>query len=196
MWNSEVTQFCPSHHARGGLGLPSQPRDCRDPYATSDTACELPDWDACNLLASLVAQLVKNPPVMQETPIRFLGGEDLLKKGYPLQYSWASLVAQMVKYPPTLWETWVWSMGWKGPLEKRTAAYSSILAWRIPWAVRDCMQWPALQEPEGVCLFYSSILLRWRRVKINNSCSPLNPSSLTGGCYQTHSLFKRVPRED
>ena len=31
--------------------------------------------------ASLVAQLVKNPPVMQETPIRFLGGEDLLEKG-------------------------------------------------------------------------------------------------------------------
>ena len=26
--------------------------------------------------ASLVAQLVKNPPVMQETPVRFLGRED------------------------------------------------------------------------------------------------------------------------
>ena len=31
--------------------------------------------------ASLIAQLVKNPPAMQETPVRFLGGEDLLKKG-------------------------------------------------------------------------------------------------------------------
>jgi len=51
------------------------------PYATSDTACELPDWNPCNLLASLVAQLVKNLPVMQETPIRFLGREDLLEKG-------------------------------------------------------------------------------------------------------------------
>ena len=30
---------------------------------------------------SLVAQLVKNPPRMQETPIRFLGQEDLLEKG-------------------------------------------------------------------------------------------------------------------
>ena len=30
---------------------------------------------------SLVAQLVKNPPAMQETPVQFLGQEDLLKKG-------------------------------------------------------------------------------------------------------------------
>ena len=30
---------------------------------------------------SLVAQLVKNPPAMQETPVPFLGWEDLLKKG-------------------------------------------------------------------------------------------------------------------
>ena len=30
---------------------------------------------------SLVAQLVKNPPAMQETPIRFLGQEDPLEKG-------------------------------------------------------------------------------------------------------------------
>ena len=31
--------------------------------------------------ASLVAQLVKNPPAMQETPVRFLGQEDPLEKG-------------------------------------------------------------------------------------------------------------------
>ena len=31
--------------------------------------------------ASLIAQLVKNPPAMQETPIRFLDWEDLLEKG-------------------------------------------------------------------------------------------------------------------
>ena len=28
-----------------------------------------------------VAQLVKNPPAMQETPVWFLGQEDLLEKG-------------------------------------------------------------------------------------------------------------------
>ena len=31
--------------------------------------------------ASLVAQLVKNPPIMQETLVQFLGWEDLLEKG-------------------------------------------------------------------------------------------------------------------
>ena len=31
--------------------------------------------------ASLIAQLVKNPPAMQETPVPFLGREDLLEKG-------------------------------------------------------------------------------------------------------------------
>ena len=44
-------------------------------------------WIAYNLSllrvgwASLVAQLVKNPPAMQETPVQFLGQEDPLKKG-------------------------------------------------------------------------------------------------------------------
>ena len=32
-------------------------------------------------LASLVAQLVKNPPAMQETWVQSLGWEDLLEKG-------------------------------------------------------------------------------------------------------------------
>ena len=31
--------------------------------------------------ASLIAQLVKNLPAMQETPVRFQGWEDLLEKG-------------------------------------------------------------------------------------------------------------------
>ena len=49
--------------------------------------------------ASLIVQLVKNPPAMQETPVRIPGsgsspGEGI---GYPLLYSWASLVAQLVR---------------------------------------------------------------------------------------------------
>ena len=31
--------------------------------------------------AALVAQLVKNPPALQETPVQFLGREDPLEKG-------------------------------------------------------------------------------------------------------------------
>ena len=49
--------------------------------------------------------------------------------------NWTSLVAQLVKNPPTRWETWVGSLGWEDPLEKGMAIHSSILAWRIPWAI-------------------------------------------------------------
>ena len=44
-------------------------------------------------------------------------------------------VAQRVKHLPAMQETWVRSLGWKDPLEKGKATHSSILAWRIPWAV-------------------------------------------------------------
>ena len=59
--------------------------------------------------ASLIVQLVKNPPVMQETLVRIPGsgrstGEGI---GYPLQYSWACLVAQLIKSPPAMRETLV-----------------------------------------------------------------------------------------
>ena len=51
--------------------------------------------------ASLGAQLVKNPPVMQDTWVQPLAWEDPLEKGigYPLQYSWASFMAQLEKNP-------------------------------------------------------------------------------------------------
>ena len=35
----------------------------------------------CLNMPSLIAQLVKNPPAMQEIPVRFLGWEDTLEKG-------------------------------------------------------------------------------------------------------------------
>ena len=39
----------------------------------------------------------------------------------------------MVKNPPAVQETQVQSPGQEGPLEKRMATQSSVLAWRIPW---------------------------------------------------------------
>ena len=36
-----------------------------------------------------------------------------------------------------LQDTWVQSLGWEGPLEKRKATHSSILAWRIPWTIQS-----------------------------------------------------------
>jgi len=59
--------------------------------------------------ASVVAQMVKNLPAMQETWVRSLGWEDLLEKGR------------------------VRSLGWEDALEKGKATHSSILAWKIPW---------------------------------------------------------------
>ena len=50
------------------------------------------------------------------------------------------IVAQLVKNPPVVQETWVPSLVWEDPLEKGTASYSSILAWRIPWT----------EEPSGL----------------------------------------------
>ena len=84
--------------------------------------------------ASLVAQMVKNLPAMQETPTSIprsgrSPGEGI---GYTLQYSWASLVSYMVKNPPAMWETWVRSMGWEDLLEEGIATHSRIPAWRIP----------------------------------------------------------------
>ena len=59
--------------------------------------------------ASLAAQLVKNPPVIWETLVQFLGSGKSTGEGisYPLQYSWASLVAQLVKNLPAMQEIWV-----------------------------------------------------------------------------------------
>ena len=56
------------------------------------------------LRASLIAQLVKNLPVMQETRlIPGLGRSTGKGIGYPVQYSWANLVAQLVKNLPAMW---------------------------------------------------------------------------------------------
>ena len=43
--------------------------------------------------------------------------------------------SSLVKNPPAMQETPVQFLGWKDPLEKGLATYSSILAWRIPWTV-------------------------------------------------------------
>ena len=71
--------------------------------------------------ASLIAQLIKNPPAMQDPDPGSIPGLERSTGegiGYPFQYSWASLVTQMVKNLPAMWETWVRSLGWEDPLEK------------------------------------------------------------------------------
>ena len=46
--------------------------------------------------------------------------------------------------PPAMQATWVLSLGWEDPLEKGTATYSSILAWRIP-----CTEKPGRLQSTG-----------------------------------------------
>ena len=61
-----------------GPGLPSQ-RPCSGPAESA-----LPDLvnSSGQVWASLVAQLVKNPPEVQETLVQFLGREETLEKGW------------------------------------------------------------------------------------------------------------------
>ena len=102
-------------------------------------------WLFCSLLfydwSSLVAQLVKNPPAMQETPVLFPGlgrspGEGI---GYPLQYSRASLVAQMVKNPPIMQETPILGLG-RSPGER--IGYPLQYSWAslVAQLVKICLQ--------------------------------------------------------
>ena len=74
-----------------------------------------------NHRTSVIAQLVKNPPAMQEIPgsIPWSGRSARETIGYLLQYSWASSVVYLVKNPPALQETWVLSLGWEDPTGRR-----------------------------------------------------------------------------
>ena len=85
--------------------------------------------------ASLVAQLIKNLPAMQETPSSISGSRRTPEEriGYLLQYSQASLVAQTVKNLPAMWETWV--QPWVG-----------TIPWRKVW---QPLQYSCLENPHG-----------------------------------------------
>ena len=117
--------------------------------------------------ASWVAELVKNPPAMQETPGWFLGRSPGEGIGYSLQYSWASLVAQTVKSPPAMPETWVQSLGWEDPLEEGMATHSSVLAWRIPWTEEPGrLQSSGLQRVRHDCRDLADMLNLFRNFQI------------------------------
>ena len=50
-------------------------------FLFSRGSSQLRDQTQVSCFASLIAQLLKNLPAMQETPVRFLGQEDPLEKG-------------------------------------------------------------------------------------------------------------------
>ena len=89
-------------------------------------------------MASFIAQLVNNPPAMQETQFNsWFGKIPWRRDRLPTPVFLGFPVAQLVKNLPAMWETWVQSLGWEDPLEKGKAAHSSILAWKMPWAIQS-----------------------------------------------------------
>ena len=75
------------------------------------------DW--ATSIHSVIAQLVKNPPAMQETPVRFLGWEDPLEKGedthsgilgLPLWLSWWRICLQCGRPE---FNPWVGKIPWR-----------------------------------------------------------------------------------
>ena len=77
-------------------------------------------------MTSLIAQLVKNLPAVQETPGSIPGSGRSAGKGigYPFQCFGASLAVQLIRNPATMWETCVRSLGWEDPLDKGMATHS------------------------------------------------------------------------
>ena len=67
-----------------------------------------------------------------------------MEKASHRKTNWASLVAQTVKNLPARQATWVRSLGEEGPLERKMATHSSILAWKIP-----CREEPGRLESMG-----------------------------------------------
>ena len=66
-----------------------------------------------------IAQSVKNPPAVQETPVGFLVREDPLEKRKATHSSILGLPGGSAgKNPPAMRETWVRSLGREDPLEK------------------------------------------------------------------------------
>ena len=61
------------------------PQDCKESDTTERLLSNIEDFNFSFLTEllrnSLVAQLVKNPPAIQETLVEFLGQEDPLEKG-------------------------------------------------------------------------------------------------------------------
>ena len=103
--------------------------------------------------------------------------------GYLLQYSWASLVAQLVKDPPAMWETWIRSLSWEDPLEKGMVTHSSILAWRIPWAVWSMGH----KEWDTTVVTFSFLSFLWR-----GKCVP-TPVFLPGKSHEQRGLTDYSP---
>ena len=112
-------------------------------------------------------------------------------------------MGQLVKNPPVMWETWGRSLGWEDTLEKGKATHTSILAWRIPWAVQswghketDTTEWLSLSfkidwfgllAVQGLSRVFSSTTIQKHQFF---GAQPLYDPTLTSlcDCRKNHSL--------
>ena len=88
---------------------------------------------------TLVVQMVKNLPAVQETWAQSLDWEDPLERGMATHCNilarripWTEKSGDYSPWGPIMQETQVWSLSWEDSLEKEMTTHSSILTWRIP----------------------------------------------------------------
>ena len=114
-------------------------------------------------------------------------------------------------------ETWVQSLGWEDPQEKKMAAHSSMLAWRIPWTEEPGRQhfmgsqrvgydwahththtpyglWTAMESHAGKHVFMNAAVAyllcfstAWKEIHFQNVCS----SKSLGRSHSMHLLQEK-----
>ena len=91
-----------------------------------------------DIKASLIAQLVKNLPAMQETQFNSWVGKIRWRRdrlptpvflGFPCGSAGKEFAGNAADPVP--------SLGWEDPMEQAKATHSSVLAWRIPWTIQS-----------------------------------------------------------
>ena len=89
---------------------------------------------ALSRAASLIAQLVKNPPAMQEIPFNpWVGKIPWRREWLPTPVFLGFPDGSVVKNLPAIAGDVVWSLGQTDLLEKEMASHFSLFTWEIPW---------------------------------------------------------------
>ena len=106
---------------------------------------------------------------------------------FSLKFHLNVCIAQLVNNLPAMWETWVWSLGWEDSLEKGKAAYSSILALRIPWTLLHGVtkSWTRLSSFHFQMYMYITCIYHteWYMLPPKYSCLPKSNSCFENWIY-------------
>ena len=122
-------------HSQTGLKHLSSSSSCR-PFIFTVIVDRL-DLNLIRLDLTVCFLFVPSLSVFHDLSVSFVGLLSVVICFIFVVASGCFLVAQQVKNLLATQKTWVGSLGWKDPLEKGTAGYSSILVGRIPWTVQS-----------------------------------------------------------